>query len=158
MGPVIENIVGFTAAVISFIIWLPQARSTWRYRNDPAALAVASLGTQLLVLLNATVWWVYAIGTEAYWSGAPGAVNLPLALLSIALILRARRAEAAGVACGCGEVGEHQFFVSAPPGFGVVRQCHGSRAGGFPVPVGTRYDRASRTLIFPEAAPATPAT
>lgn len=145
-----ENLLGFVAASISFVMWLPQARATWRHRHNPVELAAISLGTQFLVLVNATVWAIYAVLTEAYWSGAPGLVNLPLALLNIYLVLSARRH--ARTVCGCGEVGDHQFFVSAPAGFGIVRECHGSSVGGFPVPRGTRYDRHLRALTFPPSA------
>lgn len=85
------NLLGFTASIISFIMWLPQAKITWNNRHSPALLTSISEGTQFLVMVNATIWAVYAIATESYWTGAPGLVNLPLALLTLMLIRRAKR-------------------------------------------------------------------
>lgn len=150
-----ENLLGLIASTISFVMWLPQARATWKHRNSPKELAGISLGTQFLVVVNATVWGIYAFITGAYWSGAPGAVNLPLALLTIVLIFRAKKmskeAEAlAGLTtCGCGETQEHLFFALSPFGQGEIRQCTGDRTGGFPIPVGTTFDQEARTLSFP---------
>lgn len=85
------NILGFLASVISFALWIPQAKITWENRNIPEKLAGISKGTQMLVIANATIWALYSILTEAYWTGAPGIVNLPLAVATLVLIRRAER-------------------------------------------------------------------
>ena len=89
------HVIGVLGATISFVLWLPQARSTWRARRDPRALSAISVWTQLLVALNAVVWFVYAGLLGEFWVGAPGIVNLPLALLTVYLVLRARRVQRA---------------------------------------------------------------
>lgn len=153
MGLGVENLLGLIASTISFVMWLPQARSTWRHRNSPTELAGISMGTQLLVLVNATVWGIYAVITGAYWSGAPGLVNLPLALLNIYLITRARQLSAdVEPSCRCDMEGEHMLFITARPAYGDIVPCTGQETSGIPVPVGTRFDRALRTLVFPEEA------
>lgn len=86
-----ENFLGMFGATISFVLWLPQALLVWRQRENPAALAGVSLGTQVLIVVNATVWGLYAYVTGAFWSGAPGIVNLPLALLTGFFVLRAKK-------------------------------------------------------------------
>lgn len=50
-----------------------------------------------MLLVNATGWALYGVLTGAFWVGAPGIVNGPLAILSIVLVLRSRR-HADGVA------------------------------------------------------------
>lgn len=82
---------GIIASATAFILWLPQARAVWRHRGDPHALAAVSLATQVILLGNAAIWGFYAFQTQAFWVGAPGVVNAPLALVTIGLILRSRR-------------------------------------------------------------------
>lgn len=85
------GVLGALASSISFALFLPQAMKTWRTRNNPAALSGVSVGTQVLLLANASLWGLYGWETGAFWVAAPGLVNAPLALLVIGLILRARR-------------------------------------------------------------------
>lgn len=119
--------IGFAASVIAFVLFVPQARRTWRVRNDPHALAGVSAGTQWLLLSNAALWAVYAMLTGAFWVGAPGIVNGPLALATLALIYRAR-AKVGDITpapdcnlCAQGEA--HQVFITSPPGWGSVMGC-----------------------------------
>lgn len=87
----LEHLIGSAASVIAFALFLPQARATWRNRHNATALRAVSLGTQWLVVTNALLWFAYGAVTQAFWIAAPGFVNLPLAMMSIALISRARR-------------------------------------------------------------------
>lgn len=87
----LEHLIGSAASVIAFALFLPQARATWRNRHNAAALRAVSLGTQWLVVTNALLWFAYGAVTQAFWIAAPGFVNLPLAMVSITLISRARR-------------------------------------------------------------------
>lgn len=81
---------GFSASVISFLLFLPQAAMVWKVRQDRAALSVISLSTQLFILANASIWGIYGYQTEAFWVAAPGLVNGPLALTVSVLILKSR--------------------------------------------------------------------
>lgn len=126
------DIAGFLASVVAFAVWLPQARTVWRSRHDPHALAGVSVGTQILVLSNAVLWGVYATQESAFWVAAPGVINAPLALLCISLIVRARRPQAQvpshiePVCQHCREKREHREFITAPPGWGSVLDCTGT--------------------------------
>lgn len=126
MDILITEVIGFLASIISFTIFLPQALRTWRVRNDPIALAGISTGTQLLILANATLWGVYALLTGAFWVGAPGLLNAPLAALTIFLIHRSRSSAVAAIPEGCKlciDDVKHEIFITAPPGWGSVMPC-----------------------------------
>lgn len=88
MSSIAIDIIGFSAAIVSFVIFLPQALSTWKNRNDYSVLKVISPWTQYMILINATLWGVYAVITNAFWVGAPGLINAPLALLTIYFLSR----------------------------------------------------------------------
>lgn len=130
----IVDIIGATASVISFVMMWPQALRIWAARHDPVILAGASAGTQLLVLLNAGLWGAYALLTGAFWVGAPGLVNAPVALACLVLMHRARRlAPVMTSGCGCLTPTDvlHKVFVTVPPGWGSVMACTPmSRRGG----------------------------
>lgn len=123
------QMVGFIASTIAFILFAPQARRTWQVRNIPSAVAGVSAGTQWLLLSNAVLWGVYAVLTEAFWVGAPGLVNGPLAVATLALIYRARATPedppAAPECEFCAEGEEHRVFITSPPGWGSVMSCSG---------------------------------
>lgn len=121
--------IGFAASVIAFVLFVPQARHTWRVRNTPTAVAGVSAGTQWLLLCNAVLWGVYAVLTGAFWVGAPGLVNGPLAVVTLALIYRGRAIPEAPPAVPdcefCAEGVEHRVFITSPPGWGSVMSCSG---------------------------------
>ncbi|MHA3724225.1 hypothetical protein ACXR2T_10135 [Leucobacter sp. HY1910] len=131
---VIEQAIGFIAAVVSFVLFLPQAQRAWQFRRDAQSLRGISVGTQLLVLLNASLWGAYAFITGSFWVGAPGLVNAPLAMAMIVLILRSRRQAATEdecLLCRAGAV--HEVFVTVPPGWGSVVPCTAeNRKNGIP--------------------------
>lgn len=91
MGP--DEMVGAIGSVLSLVLWWPQAVRVWESRRDPSRLSGVSVATQVLLLTSAAIWGVYAVLTGAFWVGAPGLVNGPLAALSIHVLLKARRAE-----------------------------------------------------------------
>lgn len=130
---------GATASVISFVLFIPQALVVWRSRRDPHALIGVSLETQLLILANATIWGLYAFAEQAFWVGAPGLVNGPLAVAVIILVLRSRRvqppSDSAEDSCpNCGALGEHLILITTPAGAGSVVDCHPHSAiAGVPV-------------------------
>lgn len=150
---VITNILGMIASIISFVMWLPQAISTWKHRNNPTELAGISKGTQYFVLVNATIWGVYGVLSNAYWTGAPGLVNFPLALMTLYLIYRGSKLTNTDSAqpCGCGWEGSaHVFLVTSPPGYGTIRECFGNLRHGFPIPAGSTFNRTTGTLVLPD--------
>lgn len=127
---VFVDVVGFLASVTAFVLFLPQALLTWRRRGDVEALRGVALGTQVVLLANAGLWGLYGVLTEAFWVAAPGLLNAPLAVLTIALVLRSRRWTPAApvVQCGLCEQGAwHRVFVTAAPGWGSVMTCNGQR-------------------------------
>jgi uncharacterized protein with PQ loop repeat len=82
--------IGFLASAVSLVLWWPQAARVWRHRHDGGQLGGVSLSTQVLLLVNAALWGAYAVVTGSFWVGAPGLVNAPLALLTMALLRRSR--------------------------------------------------------------------
>lgn len=85
------NVIGAAATFTSFIAFIPSARAVWLNRSDANALAGASVLSNLILCVNAILWAVYAVVDGALWAGVPGLFNLPLFILSIFLIVRARR-------------------------------------------------------------------
>lgn len=100
MVRVVDAVLGFFGSATSVLLWLPQARRIWRLRADAQALAGVSLGTQLLLAFNAVLWAAYAIAVPAPWAGLPSLFNLPLALLMMTLIVRARSMKVEDTAAG----------------------------------------------------------
>ena len=100
--PVLVGAVGLMASVTAFVLFLPQALLTWRRRGDVEALRGVALGTQVVLLANAGLWGVYGVLTGAFWVAAPGLLNAPLAVLTIALVLRSRRWTPAAQVVQCG--------------------------------------------------------
>lgn len=86
------EVLGFAASVVSFVLWWPQAVRVWQCRRSVEHLSGVSISSQVLLLTNATLWGAYAIVTGSLWVGAPGMVNAPLAILTIVVLQRARRA------------------------------------------------------------------
>lgn len=88
--PLAVELAGFLGSVMAFLIFLPQALKTFRSRRLYQELKdTLSKGSQWFVVCNATIWGYYAIGSEAYWVGAPGLINLPLAVMTLFFLYRA---------------------------------------------------------------------
>lgn len=88
--------VGLLASAGSLTLWWPQAVRLWRRRHSPTALGGISITTQVVLLATESLWAAYAVLTASYWVGVPAMVNIPLALLAIRLLRRARRVVHAG--------------------------------------------------------------
>ena len=88
---VLVDSLGFTASIVSFVLWWPQAVRVWHCRDSVAHLSGVSISSQLLLLTNAALWGVYAVVTGSLWVGAPGLVNAPLAVVTVVILRRARR-------------------------------------------------------------------
>lgn len=123
------NILGAVAAVISFIVWVPQAILVWKNRNSPIKLASISLTTQWLMLTNAIIWGIYAYFANAFWVGAPGLINAPLGVMTLYLVYRVRRGIKQGVLYKCGSTAttKHYTFVVDPDFSGRVIECNGTQ-------------------------------
>lgn len=85
------NLLGFTATVFSIFMWIPQARTTWKSRNDAVRLAGISETTQWLTMLGYLLWGLFGVLSESFWVAAPSAVTVPLALATILVVRRGRR-------------------------------------------------------------------
>ena len=83
--------VGLLASAGSLTLWWPQAVRLWRQRHDAIALDGISIATQVVLLATESLWALYAVLTGSYWVGVPAMVNIPLAVLAIRLLRRARR-------------------------------------------------------------------
>lgn len=86
-------VVNIVAPLIAFGMFIPQAVQTWKIRKNPEKLSAISPGTQWLILLNATLWFVLAVDLQSFAVGAPGFVNAPLAIATLALIYFAKLSE-----------------------------------------------------------------
>lgn len=91
------NVVGVLAAGFAFSLFLPQAFKAWRLRDDGKAMAGLSLVGMFLFLANSTVWVIYGAGLSALWVVVPNALNIPVSLFLIGLIIRSRKRVAMGV-------------------------------------------------------------
>jgi uncharacterized protein with PQ loop repeat len=85
------NALGFAATGFSILMWIPQARTTWLNRNDPAKLAGVSEATQWLLMTGYLLWGLFGVLSESLWVAAPSAVSIPLALATIVIVHRGRR-------------------------------------------------------------------
>lgn len=147
----VTELVGFIASVVSLAMWWPQAVTVWRSRHRPEQLAGVSVGTQALLVVNASLWAGYAVLTQSFWVGAPSLVNLPLAALTIA-VLRRRPAAVVGVpqfgcpTCSWPGEGEHRIFITVPPGYGSLMRCSDATAP-YGVPVAPGDEAEARRVL-----------
>ncbi len=85
------DLLGFSATAFSVCMWIPQARTTWKNRNDATRLAGISQTTQWLMLIGYILWGLFGVLSGSLWVAAPSAVSIPLALGTIIIVRRARR-------------------------------------------------------------------
>jgi hypothetical protein len=85
------NLLGFVATASSILLWLPQARITWRNRNDAARLAGISSSTQWLVVISGLFWIAYGLLADSFWVMAPCLISVPLGLATVVVVRRGRR-------------------------------------------------------------------
>lgn len=81
---------GIVGSGIALVMFVPQAARCWRFRRIPESLAGVSYVGMVLLLGNALAWAVYGIGSGAYWTAVPSALNGPLAV-SVLWILAGNR-------------------------------------------------------------------
>lgn len=124
------DLLGLISAVISFALFLPQGKLVWVNRGNVTALKGISRGTQWMILGNAVSWGAYAVLTGAFWVGAPGLVNGPLAVMTLVLLHRIKSAGPELDLCHlCVHKVAHQVFITAPPGWGSVMPCSDATRG-----------------------------
>ena len=146
----IVHLIGFAASCMAFVLFIPQAVRVWHLRADAHGLLGVSVWTQVALLTNACLWGLYAALTEAFWVGAPGLVNAPLALAVLMLIYRARTTSSGQcLVCGFAE-GEHLIFVTSPPGYGSQMPCSKETVPhGVPMTPGEALRRRREELELP---------
>lgn len=57
----VTDVVGWMAAAVSTVMFLPQVVRTWRQRHNPAELAGISLVAFGLITVNASLWMSYGV-------------------------------------------------------------------------------------------------
>jgi uncharacterized protein with PQ loop repeat len=87
----VANALGFVATSFSIVMWVPQARITWRNRNHPIRLAGVSETTQWLSMIGYLLWGVFGILIGSVWVAAPSVVSFPLSIATIVIVRRGRR-------------------------------------------------------------------
>lgn len=81
-----SDAVGYAAAILTTLAFLPQAVHSWRTRN----LAGVSLGMYILFTLGVALWLAYGFMLGAWPIVAANAVTLTLAGVVLYLKLRHR--------------------------------------------------------------------
>lgn len=84
------SVIGVIASVLAFAVFIPQAVRVWAARNDHHALLGVSITTNVFIVNNSIVWFVYAWTVGEFFVGAAGIINLPLAAMIVAVIIRSR--------------------------------------------------------------------
>ncbi|MBP1047113.1 hypothetical protein I6N96_12600 [Enterococcus sp. BWM-S5] len=87
----IINILGAIANLTSLILWVPQAKTTWKNRNNIQALSGVSIATQIIVAINTILWCVYGLLISNIWLPLGTIIILPLATLTIFLKLKSTK-------------------------------------------------------------------
>ena len=137
------NLVGAVGTLVSVVMFWPQALRIRNLRHDRLALSGVSAWGQVGVLVNASTWLVYAAASRAWWSGAPGLVNIPVAAYCL-WVLRCSREAHDGpdlpsrrcqiCTADPTAASSHGWYVANAPGYGsVVFPCNGGMTIGFPV-------------------------
>jgi len=92
------ELVGCAASIVSLVLWWPQAARVWKYRNDPEQLAGISRLGQLLLVASGAIWTIYAALTDSLWLAVSVSTNIPLGLLTLAILSQGRWHECPAVA------------------------------------------------------------
>lgn len=85
------SVLGPVASAIAFLVFIPQAWSVWRNRDDAHSLRAISVTSNAFIVNNSILWGLYAWHLKEFWVGAAGIVNAPLAGMIIAIVFRADR-------------------------------------------------------------------
>lgn len=83
-------LINIIAPILSFAMFIPQAALAWKYRAEEEYIKGISASGQWLLILNAISWGLVAYDLQSFAVGAPGLVNLPLAVFTLSIIYRER--------------------------------------------------------------------
>lgn len=114
--------IGAIGTLVSTVMFIPQMLRVWRHRSSPANLLGVSLTAQAFVLTNACVWFIYGGVTGQFWPAAPGLVSVQVAMVTIVMVLRARR-QVAYSSPGESLVQVHVAQSSTPESASTVTAC-----------------------------------
>lgn len=84
--------IGLMASLTSFLLWIPQGTRVWKARRTPEELRGIALSTQVISLAGSALWLAYAVLIGSFWLGAPVVVNGPIAIMTLVVLARGRRA------------------------------------------------------------------
>jgi uncharacterized protein with PQ loop repeat len=87
------TILGILANLTSLVLWIPQAKTTYKNRDAPQALIGISTGTQILTALNTSFWCIYGLLIHDFWLPMGTIVVLPLAVGTLILKHRSLKRE-----------------------------------------------------------------
>lgn len=87
----LTDMIGALANLTSLLLWIPQAKTTWRNRKNKSALLGVSIGTQIIVVVNTVLWCIYGLMISNIWLPMGTAIILPLASVTIFLKLKSKR-------------------------------------------------------------------
>lgn len=85
------DFIGMLGALFALTLFLPQAIRAWRLRNNGEAMSGLSPIGFIMLFANSAVWFLYGIGLSALWIIVPNAINMPVSLFIIGLIIRSRK-------------------------------------------------------------------
>lgn len=84
------SMIGWMAAAVSTVMFLPQLARTWRHRHNAAELAGISVFAFLLIVLNGSLWLAYgALKADLQMMSSNGFVVLA-AVGTLLIVLRGR--------------------------------------------------------------------
>ena len=98
------EIVGFAATLVSLVLWWPQTARVWKYRNDPGELVGISRLGQVLLIGSGVIWTTYAVLTDSLWLGVSVSTNIPLGVITLAILSQARWVACPGEIVAAGAV------------------------------------------------------
>ncbi|QTE28303.1 hypothetical protein [Pengzhenrongella sicca] len=84
------QVVGFVASLVSLVLWWPQTATVWKFRHSPGELAGISRVGQVLLIASGLIWTTYAMLTDSIWLAVSVSTNIPLGLLTLAILSRAQ--------------------------------------------------------------------
>lgn len=90
------DVVGWMAAAVSTVMFLPQVMHTWRQRHSPAELAGISVVAFGLIAVNASLWMAYGVLRSDPQMTFSNMLIVLTALGTIVLVARGRSAGPSG--------------------------------------------------------------
>ncbi|MFD2254012.1 PQ-loop domain-containing transporter [Lactococcus formosensis subsp. bovis] len=82
---------GALANILSLLVWIPQAKTTWKKRKEVEALSGISLWTQFISAITSLTWCLYGLLIHDIWLPLGSIVVVPLAVWTIFTKYRAKK-------------------------------------------------------------------